>query len=51
MLTTNSVQESPAWTDAMMASYAAVMDEFIKYDNVAGFFVGNEIVNTPGKSS
>ncbi|KAF2721262.1 glycoside hydrolase family 72 protein [Polychaeton citri CBS 116435] len=37
---------SPAWTQSMHDSYAEVMDAFHDYDNVAGFFVGNEQLTT-----
>ncbi|KAK4656063.1 hypothetical protein QC762_307980 [Podospora pseudocomata] len=40
----------PAWTKRMHDRYAEVMDAFIKYDNVLGFFVGNEIISTEAHS-
>jgi len=36
------------WTSAQQSRFEAVMDEFQKYDNTAGFFIGNEIL-TDGK--
>src|SRR6187551_3191336 len=32
------------WNTTQFEMYAAVMDAFIKYDNVLGFYVGNEVI-------
>ncbi|KIX03153.1 uncharacterized protein Z518_06704 [Rhinocladiella mackenziei CBS 650.93] len=34
-----------SWTAHKSASYRAVMDNFQQYDNTAGLFVGNEVLN------
>ncbi|KAF7510136.1 hypothetical protein GJ744_007035 [Endocarpon pusillum] len=34
-----------AWNQNKSDSFKQVMDEFQKYDNTAGFFVGNEVLN------
>lgn len=34
-----------SWTTNKSESYRAVMDNFQQYDNTAGFFVGNEVLN------
>lgn len=39
-------QNTPRWEKDQYDAYAAVMDEFAQYDNVAGFFVGNEAITT-----
>jgi 1,3-beta-glucanosyltransferase GAS1 len=42
LLTT--LQNDPWWNETQFNAYTKVMDAFIKYDNVLGFFVGNEII-------
>ncbi|KAF1825609.1 glycoside hydrolase family 72 protein [Dissoconium aciculare CBS 342.82] len=44
------IGKSPSWTESQFNSYSAVIDTFHKYDNVAGFFVGNEIMNSGPES-
>lgn len=41
---------APRWTNSLYSAYKKVMDTFQKYDNVAGFFVGNEML-TKGSDS
>lgn len=40
------VQTQPKWTDSQREAFAAVMDEFQQFDNLAGFFIGNEVLTT-----
>jgi hypothetical protein len=40
----------PRWTNRQYQAYQRVMDTFQKYDNLAGFFVGNEML-TMGNDS
>lgn len=35
----------PSWNQTQVDAYGKVMDAFHTYDNVAGFFVGNEVMN------
>jgi 1,3-beta-glucanosyltransferase GAS1 len=44
------VGQEPRWTQTQYTAYQQVMDTFQKYDNVAGFFVGNEML-TMGNDS
>ena len=37
--------QAPTWNSSQYNAFAAVMDTFQGYDNVAGFFVGNELMN------
>lgn len=41
---------NPQWTNQQKAYFEAVMDEFAGYENTAGFFIGNEVINS-GMSS
>lgn len=36
----------PHWNQAQFASFQAVLDEFQKFPNTAGVFVGNEVITT-----
>ncbi|KAE8149747.1 Glucanosyltransferase-domain-containing protein [Aspergillus avenaceus] len=38
--------DAPQWTTAQFDRYKAILDEFQKYNNTAGVFVGNEVINT-----
>ncbi|CAN8103721.1 unnamed protein product [Discula destructiva] len=42
--------ETPYWNETQLASFQAVMDEFVTYDNTLGFFVGNEVIAQAGQS-
>jgi len=37
------VQSSPSWTLQSFTAFTAVIDAFDKYDNVAGFYISNEV--------
>ncbi|KAL9618845.1 MAG: hypothetical protein Q9160_006504 [Pyrenula sp. 1 TL-2023] len=39
--------DQPEWDKSRLEAYQAVLDEFQKYDNTAGVFVGNEVLNEP----
>ncbi|KIW46649.1 uncharacterized protein PV06_02305 [Exophiala oligosperma] len=41
---------TPSWTQNKSDSYRAVMDNFQQYDNTAGLFVGNEVLNSNADS-
>jgi hypothetical protein len=49
-VTTYILQDNPHWTPFQFSRYAEVMDAFIRYDNIAGFWVGNEAINTAAGS-
>ncbi|OAA56536.1 glycoside hydrolase family 72 [Niveomyces insectorum RCEF 264] len=38
-------RDDPAWNTALFTRYKAVVDEMSKYENVIGFFAGNEVSN------
>lgn len=39
-------QTHPHWNESQRDAFGKVMDEFHQYDNLAGFFVGNEVLTT-----
>jgi hypothetical protein len=47
---TTIVQTSPAWTETQLLAFSDVMDAFQKYDNLGGFWIGNEVINNAGGS-
>lgn len=48
---TTIVQTDPQWTLEQFAAFALVMDVFQGYDNLGGFWIGNEVINTASGSS
>jgi len=44
-------QANPTWTKEQCSAFARVMDEFQQYDNLGGFWIGNEVINNLGGSS
>ena len=44
------VQTAPTWDESQFGNFTTVMDTFIKYDNLAGFWIGNEVINTASGS-
>lgn len=44
------VLDQPAWNQEKFDRYKEVMDAFHDYDNVAGFFVANELLNSGADS-
>lgn len=49
--TTQIEQTDPAWTQSQFSSFSLVADVFQKYDNLAGFWIGNEVINTAAGSA
>ncbi|KAE8445766.1 hypothetical protein EG329_012824 [Mollisiaceae sp. DMI_Dod_QoI] len=43
---TTVVQTDPQWTQEQFFAFALVMDVFQGYDNLGGFWIGNEVINT-----
>jgi hypothetical protein len=39
--------DQPQWNETQYKQYQEVMDAFHQYDNLAGFFVGNEVLTSP----
>ncbi|MCJ1314248.1 hypothetical protein MMC25_007928 [Agyrium rufum] len=48
--TTAIYQDEPYWNETQLNDYKKVLDEFQQYDNVAGVFVGNEVVDAANGS-
>lgn len=44
---TTIVQTAPEWSATQFLAFAQVMDEFQQYDNLGGFWIGNEVINMP----
>ncbi|KAJ9643549.1 hypothetical protein H2201_007922 [Coniosporium apollinis] len=44
-------QNSPHWNESQVERFSAVMDAFHTYDNLAGFFVGNEVITMSNGSA
>jgi len=43
---TQITEAAPKWSTGQRDAYAKVMDTFHSYDNVAGFFIGNEAITS-----
>jgi len=40
-------ETNPEWTYSQYTAFTAVIDAFASYDNIAGFFVANEVLSLP----
>ncbi|KAF8851005.1 glycoside hydrolase family 72 protein [Acephala macrosclerotiorum] len=47
---TTVIQTNPMWTQEQFFAFALVMDIFQGYDNLGGFWIGNEVINTASGS-
>jgi 1,3-beta-glucanosyltransferase GAS1 len=43
-------QDAPAWTATQLYAFTQVLDAFIGFSNLAGFWIGNEVINTAAGS-
>jgi 1,3-beta-glucanosyltransferase GAS1 len=43
-------QDGPTWSVTQFQAFTQVLDAFIGYSNLAGFWIGNEVINTPAGS-
>jgi hypothetical protein len=43
-------RDSPSWNVELFERYKGVVDNLGKYDNVIGFFAGNEVTNNATNS-
>jgi Glucanosyltransferase len=44
-------ETNPQWTYSQYTAFTAVIDAFAKYDNIAGFFVANEVCVPASRSN
>jgi hypothetical protein len=43
-------QSNPQWTEEQFLAFCKVMDVFQQYDNLAGFWIGNEVISSAAGS-
>jgi hypothetical protein len=43
-------QDAPTWTPTQFYAFTQVLDAFIGYENLAGVWIGNEVINTAAGS-
>ncbi|KAG9247587.1 Glucanosyltransferase-domain-containing protein [Calycina marina] len=48
---TTITQDVPTWTDVQFVAFTQVMDAFHEYENLAGFWIGNEVITSLTGSS
>ncbi|EEH44506.2 uncharacterized protein PADG_00795 [Paracoccidioides brasiliensis Pb18] len=48
---TQITERAPTWNENQYKAFKLTLDEFQKYDNTAGVFVGNEVLTVPGDSA
>ena len=46
-----TISLAQTWTEEQFYAFTMVMDSFHMYDNLAGFWIGNEVITTAGGSS
>lgn len=50
LISDNCIQTAPHWNETQFDRFKEVLDEFQKFDNTAGVFVGNEVLTTANGS-
>lgn len=43
-------QDAPTWNASQLYAFTQVLDNFVGYDNLAGFWIGNEVIDTAAGS-